>query len=91
MSALWRRLRPVFVAPHSATLAGSAAISLRPSLPQDLGGLVALPHNRAPMLARGAGAFSKSTYFPNPLFFYSKNLSYRFLFVVPSLSYTDNR
>ena len=85
MSALWRRLRPVPVAPHSATLAGSAVISLQPLLLQDLGGLVALPRGRVPMSARGAGAFGKSTYFPNPLFFYSKNLSYRFLFVVPFL------
>ncbi|SLM36047.1 Retrotransposon gag domain [Lasallia pustulata] len=42
-------LWPVPVAPHSATLVGSAAISLRPSLPQDLGGLVALPRDRAPI------------------------------------------
>ena len=80
MSALWRRLRPVPVAPHSVTLAGSAAITLRPLLPRNLGGLVALPCGRAPMVARGAGVFGKFTCFPNPLFFSSKSLSYNFLY-----------
>ena len=43
-----------------------------PSLVRNLGGLVALPCGRRPMVARGAGAFDEFTCFPNPLFFSSK-------------------
>ena len=91
MSALWRRLQPVPVAPHSVTLTCSTAITLRPSLPQNLGGLVALPYGRVLMVARGAGAFGKFTCFPNPLFFSLKSLLYNFLLSYNPWSYAANR
>ena len=72
------------------TLTGSAAITLQTSLPRNLGGLVALPRGRTPMVARGAGAFGKFTCFPNPLFFSSENLLYNFLSSYISWLYTAN-